>query len=209
MSFGLSDSGLQLGLLQNTYKMRYFKNVEKLSSDFGKIFSFDEKDIDTIYNMYGLYMKDEENELVPVREDAYCYNKNSQEINALSGHTSTSAYGQRVDFFFEDGSKANLTDGSINGEAYIYWDGHNWKAIIVVSAELDCVYEEVTGEMKGFEDAEYADQTDWNKGERHLLTHFQGKTYVTFETSWQGAFNTIEETECETIAEYLDQETAY
>lgn len=201
--------------------MAYYKNTDRHSENYGKIRYFSELDIITVYNCYGCKFLNDDNEWETVNEEDCYFNKDGQQLNGQIFQNGVSqVFFDQVDLFDEDGNEFDPASSGSEIKFYYYWDGHNYRAIILYSDENQFVeWEEDEFNPDNFETIISG---VWCNGFRtSYFVDFGSddafrsiKMYRFTESQWQGSFDEYEEitNECEIqeiLADNCDEDEGY
>jgi len=168
--------------------MRYFK--EK-NYDGTKVLGICENEIETLYNMYGFHVN-YDGETIKIGEEDCWFNEDGYEYNTacFNGYSSGPTHFPTM-VMDEEGNRVNVDSGH-EIEVYTYWDGSNWKGIVLTDNvdDFNCEYEEVTDEYEEFlSSAEELVHTGYDRGSGTALYGNGEKICVMTRTLYLGRFD--------------------
>lgn len=200
--------------------MAYYQNKGRYSEDYGKIRFFDDSDIVTVYNCYGCKFLNKYGDWEKIHEDDCWFNEDGQQLNSQIFQNGVSQiFFDQIDLFDEDGNVFEPASSGSEIKLLYYWDGHNYRAIILYSDENQFVeWEELEEDEFNPDNFETIISGVWRNGLKTSYSVDFGsesiKMYRLVESHWQGSFDEYEEmtNECEIqeiLADNCDEDEVY
>jgi len=150
-------------------KTRIFELRDDESNE-NKLFTFSPSEIEKRYNVYGFFKK-ENDKLEIYEDDENCY------VDDLEG------------FYDEDGRQIDEKDINVTQEVHVYYDGSNYKEIVLTSEDWETFYNEITDNYPNWDSMKEIYTKEVNQGRiRVYIYEHEGKEKYFLEniSYWQG-----------------------